>query len=453
MSKTIAAISSAIGNSGISVIRISGDKAIEIADLIFKNINDIKLKDKKGYTASYGYIYDGDHKIDDCVATVFRNPNSYTGEDVVELSVHGGIISSKLTLRLLLAHGAVLAEPGEFTKRAFLNNKMDLIEAESVMDLISSKSILSHKAALDIKEGALSRKINDIKNGLVSLCGHLQAWADYPEEDIKEVEKSEIQKTLVESKNKMLHILNTYDTGKIIKNGISTVILGKPNVGKSTLMNYLSGFEKSIVTEIPGTTRDIVEETVVVGNTVLNLSDTAGIRESEDLVEKIGVEKALEKSKNAALVLSVFDCSNELSKEDEDILRNLDKNNTIIILNKIDLSRKLSKEKFNEFKFVCEVSLKNNIGLDSIKDMIDKISDVSNFDENSAIIYNERQRTKVDEAIKEIDDALNALNLNFTYDAITVSIEEAISHLLELTGERVNDTVVDNIFHNFCVGK
>ena len=175
MSKTIAAISSAIGNSGISVIRISGDKAIEIADLIFKNINDIKLKDKKGYTASYGYIYDGDHKIDDCVATVFRNPNSYTGEDVVELSVHGGIISSKLTLRLLLAHGAVLAEPGEFTKRAFLNNKMDLIEAESVMDLISSKSILSHKAALDIKEGALSRKINDIKNGLVSLCGHLQA--------------------------------------------------------------------------------------------------------------------------------------------------------------------------------------------------------------------------------------------------------------------------------------
>lgn len=453
MEKTIAAISTAIGEAGISVIRISGDNAIDIAQRVFKSISGKVLKDMGGYTCTFGAVYEEDKKVDECIASVFLAPHSYTGENVVEFSCHGGLAVTKKVLRLLIDNGAYLAQAGEFTKRAFLNNKIDLTQAEAVMDIISAKSEFAAKAAINIKEGSLSKKINEVKDNLVLKAAHLSAWADYPEEDIPEVEDKNLLFTIDNSKGALETLLKNYDNGQYIKNGVNTAIIGKPNVGKSTLMNLLSGFEKSIVTEIPGTTRDVVEETINLGNVVLNLADTAGIRDSEDVVEKIGVDKALSKVKNSHLIIAVFDNSKELSKEDEKILGEIDKENTIVVINKIDLENKLNEEKFKAFDNVIYMSAKNEEGIDTLRKAVEKIIGIENYDENSAMIYNERQRTLVRRAIESLENAHNALIMKMTYDAITISIEEAIDSLLELTGERVTEAVVDKVFHNFCVGK
>ncbi len=278
MDRTIAAISTAQGEGGIGIIRISGENAIAVADKVFKNINNKKLTQMKGYTAAFGAVYDNGEKLDEAVALVFRAPNSYTGEDVVELSCHGGLYITQQVLRTVLDAGAYSAQAGEFTKRAFLNGKLDLNEAESVMDIISAKNKSAARTALFVKEGALSKKINSVKNDLLGLAAHLSAWADYPEEDIAEVDDEEILSVCEKAGFELSKLLDTYDSGQTIKQGIDTVIAGRPNVGKSTLMNLLSGQEKSIVTDIPGTTRDIVEDTVLVGNVMLRLSDTAGLR-------------------------------------------------------------------------------------------------------------------------------------------------------------------------------
>ncbi len=451
---TIAAISTAQASAGISVIRISGDDAITIAQKIFTAKSKIPLDRMKGYTCALGYAYSGEEKLDECIATVFRAPHSYTGENVVEISCHGGVYVTARVLRALYDAGAEAAQAGEFTKRAFLNGKLDLIEAEAVMNIISSRSRASVRAALEVKDGALSKRIEAMKAALLNKAAHLNAWADYPEEDIPEVEEGELVSALENVKCELDEILKSYDNGRILKNGIDTVIAGKPNVGKSTLMNLLAGFDKSIVTSVAGTTRDIVEESVTLDDLVLNLSDTAGIRETVDEIESIGVDKARKKLGSASLALCVFDASRALDDEDLAIIRMAENIPAVAVLNKSDLVKQINADEIKRhFKETVAVSAKNADGVNELIQAVKRVCAVGNISAADALIYNERQRSLTKKATDSVKEAIEALHMGMTFDAVTVSIEEAITYLCELTGERVTDEVVDRVFHNFCVGK
>ena len=451
---TIAAISTAQGEGGIGVIRISGDRAIEIADAVFQNINGKKLTGMKGYTAAYGsIIYEGE-KLDEAVALVFRAPHSYTGENVVELSCHGGIYITRQVLRAVLEAGAKPAEAGEFTKRAFLNGKLDLTEAEAVMDIISAKSRSAARSALSVKDGALRRKINGVKDDLLSIAAHLSAWADYPEEDIAEVTDEMIFDSCDKAITTLSYLLDTYDMGQAVKQGIDTVIAGRPNVGKSTLMNLLSGYEKSIVTDIPGTTRDVVEDTVLVGNVLLRLSDTAGLRDTDDKVEKIGVDRTKKRLEQCGLLLAVFDNSRELDDDDMQLLETAAQVPTIAIINKTDLENQLDISVIeSKVKNIITISAARGEGREAIIEAVEKIAGTDRLNPSEGILSNERQRANVRNALASVREAKAALEMGMTYDAVTVSLEDAISELLEMTGEKTGDEVIDRVFHNFCVGK
>lgn len=451
---TIAAISTAQGEGGIGVIRVSGDGAIEIADKVFKNINNKKIKDMKGYTAAFGSIVFEGEKLDEAVALVFRAPHSYTGEDVVELSCHGGMYITKQVLRAVLEAGAVPAEAGEFTKRAFLNGKLDLTEAEAVIDIISAKSKSAARSAICVKEGALRKKITEVKDDLLSLTAHLSAWADYPEEDIAEVSDEDILVTCERAELTLKRLLDTYDSGQAVKQGIDTVIAGRPNVGKSTLMNLLSGTEKSIVTDIPGTTRDVVEDTVLVGDVILRLSDTAGLRDTDDAVEKIGVDRARKKLSQCGLLLAVFDNSRELDSDDLELIEMSREVPTVAIINKTDLQAKLDINKIkSKIINIVYVSAANGEGREDIINAVEKIAGTQNLNPSEGILSNERQRSNVYNALNSVREAKAAVETGMTFDAVTVSLEDAISELLEMTGEKTSDEVIDRVFHNFCVGK
>ncbi len=346
---TIAAISTAQGEGGIGVIRISGTDATAVADRVFQNIRHRKLSDMSGYTAAFGKIIKDGEELDEAVALVFRAPHSYTGEDVVELSCHGGIYITQQVLRAVLEAGAKPAQAGEFTKRAFLNGKIDLTEAEAVIDIISAKNRSAARAALSVKEGALRRRITKVKDDLLALAAHLSAWADYPEEDIAEVTDEMILTVCKSAEAALSRLLATYDSGQAVKQGIDTVIAGRPNVGKSTLMNLLSGYEKSIVTAIPGTTRDIVEDTVVAGDVMLRLSDTAGLRDTDDAVEKIGVDRAKQRLEQCGLLLAVFDNSRALEDFDFQLLETAKTVPSLAIINKTDLPSQLDINKIKSY--------------------------------------------------------------------------------------------------------
>ena len=452
--RTIAAISTAQGEGGIGVIRISGDDAIIIADKIFEPMYGKRLVDMKGYTAAFGHIVKDGVFIDEAVATVFRAPRSYTGENVVELSCHGGIFITREVLRTVLDEGAFPAQAGEFTKRAFLNGKVDLTEAEAIIDIISAKSKASARAALYAKEGALWNRIEKIKKSLVSTSAHLSAWADYPDEDIEDVTTDSLSNTFNEALADIRKLLATYDSGQAVKQGIDTVIAGKPNTGKSTLMNLLAGRDRSIVTDIPGTTRDIVEDTVLVGDILLRLSDTAGIHETGDEVEKIGVDKAKERLKNCGIILAVFDGSREIDGDDLKLIDEIKDEKTIAIINKSDKEQKFDAEKVKEkIENVVQISAKNGDGLKELEEIITRISGTADLNPSEGILSNERQRNAVVRAEQALSQSLEALSLGMTFDAVNVTLEEAIESILELTGERVSDVVVDSVFHNFCVGK
>lgn len=451
---TICAVSTAQGEGGIGVIRVSGEEAINICDKVFESVSGKSLKEMKGYSAAFGCVKKDGEKLDEVIATVFRKPHSYTGENVVELSCHGGIFITREVLRIVMEAGAEIAQAGEFTKRAFINGKMDLTEAEAVIDIISAKGKSAARAAMLAKDGALWRRIENIKNKLVSTAAHFSAWADYPEEDIEEVNEEHLNNIFDECLFDIKKLLSTYDVGQVVKEGLDTVIAGKPNTGKSTIMNLLSGHNRSIVTDIPGTTRDIIEETVSVGDVILRLSDTAGMRDTEDKVEKIGVDIAKSRIKNCGLVLAVFDYGRKLDEDDKKLIESVKDAPVIAVINKTDLEKELDTDYIeNNLERVIKISAKNGEGFEKLKEEIERIAGTENFNPSEGILANERQRNAVLNAEKALNEAKEALNTGMTFDAVTVSIEEAIENILELTGERVSEVVVDNVFHNFCVGK
>ena len=451
---TIAAISTAQGQGGIGVIRVSGEQAFTIVDKIFKSVSGKKIMEIKGYTALFGHIYNNEEVLDEAVVLKYVAPKSFTGENVVEISCHGGMYITKEVLNAVIMAGASLAEPGEFTKRAYLNGKMDLTEAESVMDIISAKSKSAARAALFVKDGALFKKSQQVKQLLLDKAAHLSAWADYPEEDIPEVSEDSIMEAIEESISILEKLLSTYDMGQVVKEGIDTVIAGRPNAGKSTLMNLLVGREKSIVTNIAGTTRDVVEDTVLVGNVMLKLSDTAGIRDTDNEIEKIGVQKTFDKINGAGLVIALFDNNEELNSEDIDLINKIKDMPCIAVINKIDLEDKVDKKYITDnIENVVYISAKQQDNIDELKNMIEKIAGTEDFDPSAGIIANERQRNAIRNAVNSLYEAKESLAMGMTMDAITVSLQETIDYLLELTGEKAGEEIVDSVFHNFCVGK
>ena len=367
----IAAISTPLGTGGVGIIRISGKNATEIADRIFVSVNGIKLSSSKGYRAYFGRIFDGETAVDEVVCLVFRAPHSYTGEDVVEINCHGGVVLLKKILRLVLQNGAQAAAPGEFTKRAFLNGKLDLSEAESVMTLISAQGEQGANAAFNQLEGSLSRKIEKINSSLLSLAAHIAAWVDYPDDEIEELGNNELYSTIYNAHLELCALLSNFDSGMAVTNGVEAAIVGKPNVGKSTLMNLLTGYDRSIVTEIEGTTRDIVEETVNLNGCILRISDTAGMRETGDIVEKLGVERSRKKLERAAIVFAVFDLSKPLSDEDKELIDECKDKNVIPIINKTDLEPRLDVDYIkNKLGSPLFISAKSGDGYNELCDRV-----------------------------------------------------------------------------------
>lgn len=450
---TIAAISTAKGVGGIGVIRISGDDAIKIASKVFVPFNNsTKVIDMKGYTAKYGKVVKNGEVIDEAVLLIFRAPYSYTGEDVAEISCHGGLFVTREVLRAVLDEGAVLAGPGEFTKRAFLNGKVDLSQAESVMDIISARSRRANRIAQNQRDGVLSKKINALKEKLLEISASLSVWADFPEEDIPEVDSENLASDLKEVQNGISKLIKNYD--KVLTDGVKTVIIGRPNVGKSTLMNLISGCEKSIVTDIAGTTRDMVEETVMVGDIPLLLVDTAGIRETDDVVEKIGVGRAKKSINDSDLNILILDASQPLTAEDLEIMKLCDASKTIVVLNKIDLGMKIDLNDLSDFSGkIVEMSALNYEGEEEFRAMLQKVVAVSEVEPSEALISNERQFTAMKRALEMVSSAAEDLKSGITLDAVTVLIQNAASELMSLTGENVNVETVNKIFSRFCVGK
>ncbi len=454
MEKTIVAIATPIAYGGISVLRISGKDSLNIISKIYTSYKGKDIFKLKGYTGCYGYIHSDKKKIDDVILFYFKKPYSYTGEDVVEISCHGGILVTKKILRLILENGGNMAEPGEFTKRSFLNKKMSLIESESVIDIINANNDMALKLSISNMEGNLYKKISKIKENLLNIVGHIEAFIDFPEEDLEDLDINKIKNDLSLNKNELNYLIENYDLVKIIKQGIDTAIIGKPNVGKSSIMNLFAGFEKSIVTDMEGTTRDIIDEQINIGDLILNISDTAGIRKTSNIIEKIGIDKAKNKIKTVALNLFVIDNSKELSIEDFDIMDILDIKRTLVIINKIDLDKKIDSDYiYNKFLYVVEISVKDSINIKKIIDKINLIFSTDKIENYSTIVSNERQRNCVIKSILAIENSIKDIDIGQTLDGICVIIEEAIESLLELTGENVNQSIVDKIFSNFCVGK
>lgn len=453
--KTIAAISTAAAPGGIGIIRISGDEARAVGDRVFRAVSGEKLIEAAGYTCRFGHVYSEDGaRLDQCIATVFAAPKSFTGEDVVELSCHGGLYILKAVLKAVFAAGAYPAEAGEFTRRAFMNGKLDLAQAEAVMQLISAQGREAMKAAQAGHDGALSRRIAVIRDDLTDIGAHLSAWADYPDDDIPQVDENMLKERLSAGSEALSKLLSSFDGGRILREGVVTVIAGKPNAGKSTLMNLLAGCERSIVTELAGTTRDVIEETVLLGEIPLRLADTAGIRETEDRVEQIGVRIALDRVKTAQFVLAVFDASESLNDDDAAMMEAIGDTPCVAVVNKSDLEPKIDMNRIRaKFAHVVTISALSGDGLTALSEAAAKALHTANLNPNDGILYTERQRADVQNALNCMEEAQNALYMGMTWDAVTVSLEGAIAALNELTGERVSDAVVDKVFEKFCVGK
>jgi len=455
---TIAAISTPIGNGGIGIIRISGEKSLEIVNKIFKNKRN--KEEFKSYTIRYGHIYDEKELLDEVLVSYFKAPNSYTGEDVCEINCHGGNFVVKRILEVVLKNGAQLAEPGEFTKRAFINGKLDLSQAEAVMDVINSKSIKENKISLQQLEGYLGRKIAEIKGNIMDILVDIEASIDYPEYDIEEVQREKINNVLKMATRELEVLEKSFEEGKVIKEGINTVIIGKPNVGKSSLLNALLKEERAIVTSIAGTTRDTIEETLTIRGIPLKIVDTAGIRETDDIVEWIGVEKSKKALENADLVLFLLDTTEEINEDDKELLKLIEDRNYIILMNKIDLGKKIKKEQVaqltgrKDFDKIIEISAQQEIGLSELEDTIEKMFNLSQIDiNNEIIITNARHKNAIKAAKEEILRVLESNNIGLPIDMLSIDLQNALQYLGEITGETVSEDVINGIFKKFCLGK
>lgn len=458
MTNTIAAVSTAYGRGGIAVIRISGDDAVNVADKMFRTANGKPLTQVKASQAVYGDIIKRTNVIDNGICTIFRAPHSYTGEDVVEISCHGGIILTEKVLEAAFEAGAAPAGAGEFTKRAFTNGKLSLSQAEAVGMLIDAESEEQLSLAASHGKGVIKRKADELYEKLKTIVTGVFANVDFPDEDLAELSDDEVLAEIRIIEAELAALQGSYKVGRAVLEGIRTVIVGKPNTGKSSLLNRLVGRERAIVTDIAGTTRDTIEESVACGRVMLRLVDTAGIRESEDAVEKIGVERSLKELSEAELVLALFDLSNGADDEDKLILERLEKTNAvkIAVLNKSDLSEKFDRAVLDTgmFTHIAEISAANNVGVESLKDIINSLYIDGEIDYNSrAVITNARQNASVSRALEYVRSAMRELESGISADTAGFDLEAALSELSELDGRRVTEEIVDGIFHRFCVGK
>lgn len=456
---TIVAISTPYGTAGIGKIRVSGSKAIDLVAGIFKGVQDKDLRQQKGYTAHYGHIIDPETgKIaDEVICIVFREPHSFTGENMVEIDCHGGFLPLQRVLEIVLKSGARLAEPGEFSKRAFLNGRIDLAQAEGIMEVINARTNKGLDLALSHLEGKLSRKIEEIKDEIIGLYAHLEAAIDYAEEDVEDLDHVELENNLKEIKGELEKLLATSEQGKIYREGLKTVIVGKPNVGKSSLMNALLEENRAIVTDIPGTTRDIIEEFINIEGIPLRIIDTAGIRETEDLVEKIGVEKTEQYLREADLVLMMLDVEQGLTEEDLRIYQLAKEKPLIILINKIDLApggdyREI-EENFPEHS-VLRISVQKERGLEELKKaIVEEVLGEGITGDEEIYITRTRHKNALLRAVQAMDRVIATHQQGLPYDLYSIDLRDALDALGEITGETLNEDIIDRIFQDFCLGK
>ena len=451
MDDTITAISTTLGVGAISIIRVSGKESINIVNQIFKGKDLSKVS---SHTIHYGHVIDKDQIIDEVLVTIMKAPKTFTTEDIVEINAHGGIITTNRILELLLKNGCRLAEPGEFTKRAFLNGRIDLVEAESIMDLISAKTENARKMALAGVDGKVSSLIHNLRDKIIKLLANIEVNIDYPEyEDIEEMTIEELDKSMHDIEKELQTILQNSKDGKLIKDGINTSIIGRPNVGKSSILNRLLNENKAIVTDIEGTTRDIVEGKIVIDGMLLNILDTAGIRDTDNIVEQIGVQKSLELLENSDLVLAVLNHNEPLNKQDYQILEKVKDKNHIIIINKKDLEQKVDLKELEKYDCIM-ISALNDDGLILIKEKIKELFQLEKF-ENKDLTYltNARAISIVEKALDSLKEVKNGIQQNMPIDIVEIDLKNLWNLLGEITGDTYQDELIDQLFSQFCLGK
>ena len=457
MEDTICAISTSTGNSGIGIVRLSGKDSFNIVEKIFKPKN--KSKKIIGYSIKYGNIINPKNNkiVDEVLVSYFVHPKSFTTEDMCEINTHGGMIVEKEILNICLENGARLAEPGEFTKRAFLNGRIDLAQAEAIQDLISSKSKREAEESLNQLEGNLSKKLEEINKGLLDLMVNLNVLIDYPEYDIEEVSSMNAQKELTDIKGLLEKLEQSFEQGKILRDGVKTVIVGKPNSGKSSLLNTILKEDRAIVSSIEGTTRDTIEEFVTINGITLKIVDTAGIRDTENEIEKIGVDKSKKMAENADLIIAVFDLSRDLDNEDRFILDLIKNKTSIIVLNKKDI--KNENEKLESYikdlsKPIIKISAQTEEGIEDLYSEIVKLFEVNQIDSsNDILITNERHKNQIRKAKENVEKAIESLEIGCPIDIITINIQEAMDDIGEILGTNVTEDIINEIFKRFCLGK
>lgn len=456
---TIAAISTFPGEAGIGIIRLSGSLSIDIVSKIFKSYRNIDLRSVKSHTLHYGHILNPETQeiYDEVLVSVMKKPHTYTREDVVEINCHGGLVTTSKILELVVNCGARIAEPGEFTKRAFLNGRIDLSQAEAVIDIIRSKTTLANKYAQKQLAGSIGKKINQIKENIIGLLAHILALIDFPEEDVDTLEFKEMTNVIRKAIGDIDELISSSNSGRIIREGLKTAIIGKPNVGKSSILNALLRENRAIVTDIPGTTRDIIEEYINIKGIPIRIIDTAGIRDTDELVEKIGVSKSREVLNDADLILFVLDSSRELSAEDYEIVEALSDKDTIYILNKIDLPQKIEIDKVKEITkngILIEMSAVDKTGLAELEDTIYNLVFKGGLSiEEEFLITNARHIEALSNAKKHLEGCIKTIEMGFAEDFVSIDLNAAIDQLGKITGETASEDLIDEIFKRFCVGK